>query len=109
MEEDKKKWLARDGQDWSGAFGQDPTDLLKDKRANEVESDDNDDDDDDDSDDTAAGDPDLGITDGSSNTGDNSSSFGTTSTRDSMDSQATGDSTTSKSTKNPIKMYKETA
>ena len=23
-EADKKKWLAKDGQDWSGAFGQDP-------------------------------------------------------------------------------------
>lgn len=27
-EEDKRKWLAKDGTDWSGAFGQDPAEVL---------------------------------------------------------------------------------
>ncbi|KAL2195876.1 hypothetical protein P885DRAFT_61646 [Corynascus similis CBS 632.67] len=31
-EEDKRKWLAKDGTDWSGAFGEDPAELLRKKQ-----------------------------------------------------------------------------
>lgn len=31
-EEDKKKWMARDGTDWTGAFGEDPAELLRRRR-----------------------------------------------------------------------------
>jgi hypothetical protein len=136
-EEDKKKWLAKDGTDWSGAFGEDPAALLdgerserQDERQDEVtdrrdglveeeeESSDEDEDED----------VDLGIDDathdkgkerrsvGESDEGDEgnytwrSESQGNDRPRMSMDSTATGATgTTSKSTssKNPIKQYRE--
>ncbi|MCJ1476556.1 hypothetical protein MMC13_005222 [Lambiella insularis] len=84
--EEKKKWLTKDGQDWSGAFGHDPKAYMDSsgrKRAepgvdkpvknpivpedndNAIQDDDNDDDDDDDS--TSDSD-DLGIQDGTNKT-----------------------------------------
>ncbi|KAK5660782.1 hypothetical protein OQA88_12149 [Cercophora sp. LCS_1] len=38
-EDDKNKWLAKDGTDWTGAFGQDPEEMLA-QHKGEVESDD---------------------------------------------------------------------
>ncbi|KAK3304294.1 uncharacterized protein B0T15DRAFT_557884 [Chaetomium strumarium] len=77
-EEDKKKWLSRDGAEWSGAFGEDPAALLK-KEENgqrrgfdvdgvngpgeEESSDDHDDDDDDDDYDDNNEEVDLGVND----------------------------------------------
>lgn len=58
-EKDKEKWLAKDGTDWSGAFGKDPSDLMASKAGEDQNSEDYDDFDDDDDDD-----PDLGIEDG---------------------------------------------
>lgn len=35
-EEDRKKWLSKDGTDWSGAFGRDPTDYLDHAKASKT-------------------------------------------------------------------------
>lgn len=118
-EEDKKKWLAKDGTDWSGAFGKDPADELRDegseRQSSEMDgppdgvdgqsydSSDSDDDDDDE-------DVDLGINDathdkgkqrssieGSDEAADNNGNYtwrqsgeSNGRSRRSMDSQATG-------------------
>jgi Ca2+-dependent lipid-binding protein len=69
-EDDKKKWLSKDGTDWSGAFGEDPANIAdKDgvKRTNargNVEDEEDDDDDYDDEDTPSdSDDSDLGIND----------------------------------------------
>lgn len=55
--EDKKRWLAKDGMDWSGAFGQDPAKLIRSRQSIEHKrergghNDNNDDDDELDNDD----------------------------------------------------------
>ena len=84
--EERKKWLARDGQDWSGAFGENPgayTDKKGRKRAEpgrdkpvrdpivpgEGENDDDDDYDDDDNDDSTSDSEDLGVQDANNTTG----------------------------------------
>ncbi|KAM0323042.1 hypothetical protein ACHAQA_009141 [Verticillium albo-atrum] len=57
-EKEKEKWLAKDGTDWSGAFGKDPTDMID---GSQVDLNDHGNNDDvSDSDDS---DPDLGISD----------------------------------------------
>lgn len=76
--EERKKWLTKDGQDWSGAFGEDPkayVDSRGRKRAepgvdkpvhdpiNPSDDDDDDDDLDDDDDDSDDSEPDLGVKD----------------------------------------------
>ncbi|ROW17113.1 hypothetical protein VPNG_01189 [Cytospora leucostoma] len=101
---DKEKWLAKDGTDWSGAFGQDPADLLGDKMGEDDEDEDDNSSDDD-------SDPDLGITDGSSDPS-NPSLIGNSvdssyTTRASVDSLSSPQSTKSTSSKNPIKKYKD--
>ncbi|KAL6400771.1 putative transmembrane protein [Ilyonectria robusta] len=101
---EKDRWLAKDGTDWSGAFGQDPSTIMakRDGAPNDSEEYDDFDDDNDDDDD-----PDLGIQDG-----DTDPSIPSEDGRTSIDSQATG--TTSGSQKssggsslNPIKKYKD--
>ncbi len=37
--EEKEKWLARDGTDWSGAFGKDPTEIMGGQRGSDSSSD----------------------------------------------------------------------
>ena len=75
--EEKKKWLSKDGEDWSGAFGEDPrayTDSKgrkiaepgKDQPVHDPNNPSSDDDDDDDDDDDSS---DIGITDASSPNG----------------------------------------
>ncbi|KAK7746974.1 hypothetical protein SLS53_002162 [Cytospora paraplurivora] len=101
---DKEKWLAKDGTDWSGAFGQDPADLLGDKMGEDEE-------DEDDNSSDSDSDPDLGITDGSSDPSNPSlignSVDGSYTTRASVDSLSSPQSTKSTSSKNPIKKYKD--
>ncbi|RCI13191.1 hypothetical protein L249_0360 [Ophiocordyceps polyrhachis-furcata BCC 54312] len=62
-ESDKQRWLAKDGTDWSGAFGKDPSDLMANKagggRSSETQDDDYDDSNNSSSSDDD--DPDLGI------------------------------------------------
>ncbi|KAK0386888.1 hypothetical protein NLU13_5201 [Sarocladium strictum] len=99
-EKDKQKWLAKDGTDWSGAFGEDPTSLMSGHAAdaNSEEYDDFDSDDEE---------PDLGIQDArtqSSHSGDSQSpeprgSEDTTGTTGTMESTESG-------SKNPYKQYK---
>lgn len=106
-EKDKEKWLSKDGTDWSGAFGQDPRDLLR-KRSNADNASEEYDDFDENDDDESTSDPDLGIQDGE--TDPSVPSEDGEPSRKSMDSQATGASSashSSSSSKNPIKKYKE--
>jgi len=131
-EEDKKKWLAKDGTDWSGAFGKDPADEVG-RQSSEVDGPDGVDGqsyDSSDSDDDEE--VDLGIADAThgqgaqrrsvegsdeadNNNNDNytwrrSGSESNGRSRRSMDSQATGATgmtSQSSSSKNPIKAYRE--
>ncbi|KAJ4420727.1 hypothetical protein N0V82_004166 [Gnomoniopsis sp. IMI 355080] len=127
-EDDKRKWLARDGTDWSGAFGKDPSEMLlrngNGDDNNDPDEDDNDNDDDDDDDaSTESSGVDLGISDAhTDHTNDtvsstsNSRGQGSDQPRQSVDSGAqfspvsptsTKSVTSTKSSKNPIKMYKD--
>jgi hypothetical protein len=98
-EKQKAKWLAKDGTDWSGAFGQDPSALMARDKQHSKDSEEYDDfDQDDDSD------PDLGIQDGDTEPTD-SSDNGRRSV-DTVGTSATTDSQASTSSKNPIKKIK---
>jgi hypothetical protein len=105
-EEDKNKWMAKDGTDWSGAFGKEPNELLGRRSGasagndNEEQDDDDDDDDDDDSDDT-----DLGLREASTNGG---QSVATTSSEPRTSVESTNSLSHSASdSKNPVTMYKD--
>ncbi|KAF5548418.1 hypothetical protein FMEXI_4768 [Fusarium mexicanum] len=99
-EKQKQKWLAKDGTDWSGAFGQDPSTLMR-KKSNSESSEEYDDFDEDDSD------PDLGIQDADTEPTDPSEngrpSVDTTGTNA---TSATNSSQASSNSKNPIKKIK---
>lgn len=117
-EEDKEKWLARDGTDWTGAFGKDPEALMakQDGPAVDHESEGYDDFDehsdlDSDIDDD---DPDLGIRDGDTDPSSPSQgrpsvdTHATTATRATSASAASnGSAGSGGSTKNPIKKYRD--
>ena len=106
-EKDKQKWMSKDGTDWSGAFGQDPSKMTRQSTAgldDEAYDEFDDDDDEDDSDDS--NEPDLGLNDAGT-----SPQTGSDAARRSVDTDATdvsnADSTASTSSKNPIKRFKE--
>ncbi|CAN8103374.1 unnamed protein product [Discula destructiva] len=116
-EGDKQKWLARDGTDWTGAFGKDPADMLG---ANGNVNGEEQDDDDNDDDDASSSDVDLGIADADTehSLDSPSSSRGQrpVTPRESVDSGAQGSpmsptstksAGSSKSSKNPMKKYRE--
>ncbi|KAK3344000.1 hypothetical protein B0T25DRAFT_314295 [Lasiosphaeria hispida] len=123
-DEDKEKWLAKDGTDWSTAFGRDPKDMLSEHRANSDESMDRsgyDDSGEMEESDTEDSNPDLGVTDATTENSDenihganghaNGSASGSangSAGRPSVDagSQVSA-ATKSSSSKNPIKQYKE--
>ncbi|KAJ3515373.1 hypothetical protein NM208_g14973 [Fusarium decemcellulare] len=102
-EKQKEKWLAKDGTDWTGAFGEDPSALMakRDSPSQDSEEYDDFDEDDDDSD------PDLGIQDADTEPTEPSEDG-----RPSVDTNATGatsgtsNSQASTSSKNPIKKIK---
>lgn len=107
-EKDKQKWLAKDGTDWSGAFGQDPTVLMSGSAADQNDEEYDDFDTEHDSDD----DPDLGIQDAEtrdsqpdSAQSERSTSLEGENTRTSVDTNTSMESTESGS-KNPYKQYK---
>lgn len=117
-EKDKEKWLAKDGTDWTGAFGKDPAEMVG---ANGDDEDAQDQDDDDDTS-TESGDVDLGITDATTDPASSSSitsnsqlanapreSVDTNSmqSREPLSPSSTKSAGSSKSSKNPIKQYKE--
>lgn len=120
-EKEKKKWLSKDGTDWSGAFGQDPKDMMARKSNPEAESEehdefeediDYDDEDDEDDEDEDGGSqhhngPDLGVQDAA--TDPTIRSVGDAGTRNSIDTDVTSSSeiSDSGSSKNPIKAYKD--
>lgn len=107
-EKDKEKWLAKDGTDWSGAFGKDPTELIARRRTSQTNHA---------TEDEASSDqghysdsePDLGIQDGNTDI--------TEPDRDSQEEHDDGrsiatrktnaSSTSKKSSKNPYNSYKE--
>ncbi|KAL8346560.1 hypothetical protein RB598_000453 [Gaeumannomyces tritici] len=106
---DKEKWLAKDGTDWSGAFGQDPADLIG-HRGQDDELDGYDNDDGSSGTGESSG-VDLGITDATTNESEGltqspSSSPTQSRVRESLDSNASAESNKSDS-KNPIKQYKD--
>ncbi|UZP39944.1 hypothetical protein NXS19_007760 [Fusarium pseudograminearum] len=101
-EKQKAKWLAKDGTDWTGAFGEDPSAMMSVERHSQ-DSEEYDDFNEDDSD------PDLGIQDGDTEPTDPSEngrpsvdSTGTNATSATTDSQASASS----NSKNPIKKIK---
>lgn len=113
-DKEKERWMAKDGTDWSGAFGQDPKQLMA-RRAEDQgdgeeyddfdedgDYDDNNDDDDDDDDN-----PNLGIHDAASEP--SHPSEGSDVARQSMDTDTTSGSGASQtgSSKNPYKAYKD--
>lgn len=118
-EQDKKKWLARDGTDWSGAFGQDPAEMLgADGDSEEGAYVDGVEEEDDDDESSSASGVDLGIADATtagSATGDGRAIGSPTGSMDSgvahgdspmSPTMSTKSGSSSKSSKNPIKKYK---
>lgn len=103
-EKDKQKWLAKDGTDWSGAFGQDPTVLMSGTAADEHSEHYDDFDEDEDSDD-----PDLGIKDARTRDSDQTQGSQSSEPRASQDTMETTDTmeSTESGSKNPYKQYKE--
>jgi hypothetical protein len=102
-EKDKEKWLAKDGTDWSLAFGKDPSQLMSKgptSQADGEELDEFDDDDDDES-----GEVDLGINDADSESRRASTEENARPSMDSVNSETP--SNASKKTSNPIKAYKD--
>ncbi|POS75940.1 meiotically up-regulated 190 protein [Diaporthe helianthi] len=116
-EKDKEKWLAKDGTDWSGAFGKDPLEMIGKSRGQE----DGTDSDEDQYDDEDSSNPDLGITDATTGPsvydgGDANGDQSSTGARQSVDSDhgsQLSDQTTksssakSNSSKSPIKALKD--
>ncbi|KAG9256666.1 uncharacterized protein F5Z01DRAFT_617765 [Emericellopsis atlantica] len=112
-EKDKQKWMAKDGTDWSGAFGKDPTELMgRRQRGPSQTSDENDqyeyDDEDDDDDDDEDGEPDLGVQDADNQEqprpSEGSSRAGP---RPSTATDRTDATTSSKKSNGPIGAYKD--
>ena len=112
-EGEKEKWLSRDGTDWSGAFGQDPKNLMARKSSRGQDSNDQGDaeqedemyeDDDDDEDD----DPDLGLQDANTDASLVSGASDGVG-RASMDTEMTGATKSSSGSggHNPYKAYKD--
>ncbi|CAM1509320.1 Fc.00g030590.m01.CDS01 [Cosmosporella sp. VM-42] len=104
-EKDKAKWLSKDGTDWSGAFGEDPSALLRRPTTDQdnEEYDDFDDDEDEGDDD----DPDLGVQDAETDPSVPSEDGG----RPSVETNATGATNASansngSSSRNPITKFK---
>lgn len=119
-EKDKEKWLARDGTDWSGAFGKDPAEMRAANANGDDEDADEDADDDDDDDSTESSNVDLGVTDATTDPAPTSSvtsnGHSLDTPRESVDSgapgsplspQSTKSTVSNKSSKNPMKKYKE--
>ncbi|KAI0121549.1 hypothetical protein F4776DRAFT_221402 [Hypoxylon sp. NC0597] len=117
-EEEKQKWLSKDGTDWTGAFGKDPADLMTGREGREETEYESDDSSSGPSQDSATGPEneeskeDLGVRDAttaepraSEDLPGRSSTSGTSGT--SGYTQGTTDSGRSKSSRNPIKQYKE--
>lgn len=85
--EEKRRWLAKDGQDWSGAFGQDPADLVRSKNDRTPT----------DSDDPSSSDDDLGVQEASDDRTDNETMNGSVD-RTSADEKPADNSKQSKDT-----------
>jgi hypothetical protein len=106
-EKDKEKWVAKDGTDWSKAFGEDPTALAAKRPSDAQDGEEYDDFDEHEDDDDSE---DLGIQDADTDPSHRSDS--SDAGRHSMDSQTTDGTDASRvstggSTKNPYKAYKE--
>ncbi|KHN97769.1 meiotically up-regulated protein [Metarhizium album ARSEF 1941] len=109
-EEDKERWLAKDGTDWSGAFGQDPKQLMARRNGDQAVGEEDDDledgggdededEDEEEEDDDENGSPNLGIHDAMSEPPEGGDAGG----RPSVDT----DVTSSSGSKNPYRAYKD--
>ncbi|KAI1381507.1 hypothetical protein F4677DRAFT_403181 [Hypoxylon crocopeplum] len=129
-EEDRRKWLTRDGTDWTGAFGKDPAELMVSREGREETEYESDEDEDEDGhsgvngeSSSAApklenGEDDLGVNDATTasprasedGTGAGAgrpSTSGSALTRDTAMTNGTTDSGRSRSSRNPIKQYRD--
>jgi hypothetical protein len=104
-EKQKAKWLAKDGTDWSGAFGEDPSALMAKRDSPSQDSEEYDDFDQDDVDDDS--DPDLGIQDAETEPSEPSENGRpSVDTNATANTSATSGSQASSNSLNPIKKIK---
>ncbi|KAM6519922.1 hypothetical protein FALCPG4_013496 [Fusarium falciforme] len=104
-EKQKAKWLAKDGTDWSGAFGEDPSALMAKRDRPSQDSEEYDDFDQDDVDDDS--DPDLGIQDAETEPSEPSENGRpSVDTNATANTSATSGSQASSNSLNPIKKIK---
>jgi len=118
-EEDKKRWLAKDGTNWTGAFGKDPADLIRSRRYQDDHESDYQYDSDDSSHDDRSSNPgsangqstDLGVSDATTDPSlaDGGESVGRPSdaTGNTLVSTTSNASNKSGSSKNPVKALKD--
>ncbi|KAK9436679.1 meiotically up-regulated protein [Metarhizium brunneum] len=113
-DKEKERWMAKDGTDWSGAFGQDPKQLMARRAEDQGDGEEYDDfdedgdyDDNNDGDDDDDDNPNLGIHDAASEP--SHPPEGSDAARQSMDTDITSGSGASQtgSGKNPYKAYKD--
>lgn len=112
-EKEKERWLSKDGTDWSGAFGQDPKELMA-RKNNRQENDEefgNFDDDGEDDDDSDDDDADLGIqdaaTDGSVGTGRSEGGRQSVDTQGATSASGVSDGGGGGGSNNPYKAYRD--
>jgi len=108
-EKQKQKWLAKDGTDWTGAFGKDPTELMARKGGPGQDSEEYDDFEEEESYNSDDGDddsPDLGLQDADHDDGSRTSDA-TTGDQQSMGSQRTDGTDSSKKSHGPISALKD--
>ena len=105
-EKEKQKWLAKDGTDWTGAFGKDPTELMPSMRHGRQDSEEYDNFDEYDEDEDEGDEPDLGLHDADHEDSARPSveSYGDSR---SAASQATDATDASHKSHNPISAYKD--
>ncbi|KAI0602224.1 hypothetical protein F4775DRAFT_536116 [Biscogniauxia sp. FL1348] len=119
-EEDRRKWLSKNGEDWSGAFGKDPTELMNGvpggssdgaEEDDQYESEDSSEEPDSPRQHIKHASTDLGIRDGSTDMAngehENDSILTTSTSNATGTSSGSAASTKTKGSKNPIKQYKD--
>lgn len=105
-EKEKQKWLAKDGTDWTGAFGKDPTELMPSMRHGRQDSEEYDNFDEYDEDEDEDDEPDLGLHD-ADHEGSARPSVESYGDSHSAASQATDATDASHRSHNPISAYKD--
>lgn len=106
-EKERAKWLAKDGTDWSGAFGQDPSEFASTKKRANKESEEYDEFDDEDQYEDSDDSPDLGIKDAETASSGGSVPTTPSNRRASTDTHGTEASAGSKKSNSPIQAFKD--